>query len=110
MEVGSPLTIFLVGNGDLQLVEASEHVQEHDRDLGRPAYPRRVADGHGVEPAAPPRAPGDGPILAADPADSLAGSIVLLGGEGPASDAGRVGLDHADPAVDVARGHARSGR
>src|SRR5208337_4917137 len=63
-----------------------------------------------VEPAAPPGPPGDGPILAADMADALARGIVLLGGEGPASDAGRVGLDHADPAVDVARGYARSGR
>src|SRR5208337_4738480 len=88
-EVGCPLAILLVSDGDLQLGETAEDVQEHDRDLGRPAHPRRVADSDGVEPAAPPGPPGDGPILAADLADALARRIVLLGGEGPASDAGR---------------------
>ena len=45
------------------------------------AEPRRVAGGHGVEPAAAPRPPGDGAVLVAPVADVLAGLVVLLGRE-----------------------------
>ena len=37
---------------DLDRVDPTEDVEKHDGDLGRPADPCRVADGHGVEPPA----------------------------------------------------------
>ena len=57
------------------------------------AQPRRVADGHRVEPAAAPRPPRDRAVLVAAVADVLADLVVLLGGKRPAADPRRVGLD-----------------
>src|SRR5262249_59393401 len=51
-QLGDPAAVELVGDGDPELVKAAEDVEEHDRQLGRAADPRGVADGDGVEPAA----------------------------------------------------------
>ncbi len=100
----------IIRHGDLQLVDSAQDVQEHDRQLGRPADPRGVANGDRVEPAATARPAGHRSVLLADAPDSLADRVVLLGRKRPAADAGRVGLDHADPAIDVPGRHARPRR
>ena len=100
----------LVGDGDLDGLDTGEDVEQHDGDLGGAADARRVADGDGVEPAAAAGTAGDGAELVALLADLVARGVVLLGRERAAADAGRVGLDDAEPAVDCAGGHAGAGR
>ena len=51
-EVRQPLAVEVVGGAELQLLEAAQHVQQHDGDLVGPGQRRGVADGHRVEPAA----------------------------------------------------------
>ena len=56
----------------------------------------RLADQHGIEPAAAALAAGDGAELVAALAEALADLVVELGRERAGADAGRVGLDDAE--------------
>src|SRR5262249_62390112 len=86
--------------------DAPDPPREHAPRPGRAADRRRMPDGDGIDPPAGAGPAGHGPILLAPPPDPLAGLIVLLGRERPATDSGRIGLDDADPAVDPAGRHA----
>ncbi len=100
------LAVDVVGGADLQLVEAAQHVEQHDGDRIDAAEPAGVAHGDDIEPAAAARAASDGAVFVAAVAQVLAGGVVLLGGERAAADAGRIGLHDADDAIDVAGRHA----
>ena len=86
----------------------AQHVEQHHRQRVDAAQPGRVADRHGIEPAAAPRPPGDRAVFVAPVANVLADLVVLLGRKRPAADARRIGLHHADHLVDPAAGHARA--
>ena len=79
---------------DVELVEhdAADAVDGHG-----------VAQRHGVEPADPPRSPGDRAELMAAFRDPGADLVVELGRVRPGADPRRVGLHHADDLVDLER-------
>ena len=72
-----------VGGADFQLIEAAQHVEQHDRDRIHATQPAGVPHGHHIEPAAAPRAARNGAVFIAAVAQVLAGGVVLLGGNGP---------------------------
>src|SRR5205823_2852763 len=87
----------------------AEDVEEHEGHVVRGGDHRGVPGGDGVEPADAARPAGDGAVLAADPADALAdavGAVGQFGRERAAADAGRIRLEHADDAGQVAGGEA----
>ena len=87
----------------LTLLEAVEHVELGEGELGEAVQPGGVAQHHAVEPPGTAPAPGDRPELAADVDEAVAVVVGELGGERSGADAGRVGLGDPDDAVDVPR-------
>src|SRR5690606_28985260 len=104
------LATVLVGDADLELFHAVEHVELGDAQAGD------AVDGHGalerddVHPAAAARAAGGGAVLGAAVADALADLVVQLGRERAAAHAGSVGLRYTQHVVDVLRAHAGAGQ
>src|SRR5690606_26921961 len=104
------LAAVLVGDADLQLLHAVEHVELGDAQAGD------AVDGHGalerddVHPAAAARAAGGGTVFGTAVADALAHFIVQLGRERAAAHAGGVGLGDAQHVVDGVRAHAGTGQ
>ena len=76
----------------MSVSHAVEHVELGQRQALDAAELDRLADQHGVEPAAAARAAGDGAELVAALAQALADLVEQLGRERPGADAGGVGL------------------
>ena len=104
------LPVELVAGADLHRLERVEHVELGQRDAGHSADRDRLADQHGVEPAAAALAAGDGAELVAALAERLADLIVLLGRERAGADAGGVGLGDAEHEAGRGRAGAASRR
>src|SRR5690606_6066398 len=104
------LAAVLVGDADLELLHAVEHVELGDAQAGD------AVDGHGalerddVDPAAAARAPRRCAVLGAAIADALADLVVELGGERAAAHARGIGLGDAEHVVDRIGAHARAGQ
>ena len=109
-EIGRFAAVQFISGANPDLRQLAEHVQQHYTQCIHSAKACGIADGYGVEPAATPRTPGDGPVFVAAVANVLAGGVILFGGEGAAADAGSIRLDNADYLGDVSAGHARPGR
>src|SRR5690606_21101426 len=90
----------LVGDADRDLLPAREHVELGEEEVGESVDARGVTGDDRVVPPAATRTPGGDADLAAYALQRLAVGVEELGGEGTGADAGRVGLDHADHAVD----------
>src|SRR5690606_18767142 len=95
------LAAVLVGDADLQLLHAVEHVELGDAQAGDAVDGHGALEGDDVHPAAAARAAGGGAVLGAAVADALADLVVQLGRERAAADAGGVGLGDAQHVVDV---------
>ncbi len=108
-KIGRFPAVQFIGGANFDFRQLAEHVQQHDAQYVHPAQARRVTNGHGIEPAATTRTPGNGPVFVAPVADVLAGGVVLLGGERAAADPGGVGLDNADYLGDVSARHPGPG-
>ena len=93
----------------LTVVEAVEHVELGEGELGEAVEADGVAEHHAVEPAGAAAAAGDGAVLAADVDQRVAVGVGQLGRERAGADARRVRLGDADDAVDVARPEAGAG-
>jgi len=98
--MGNLLAVEPVAGADLDRVEAVQDVELGQRQSVDAAGPDRLADQHGVEPAAAARTAGVGAELAATLADLAAGLVVLLGRERALADAGRIGLAQAEHIAD----------
>ena len=105
-----------VRDADLQGLALIEHVELGQRHGVETVDAGGVASDHRVEPAAAPRPAGGRAVFVAARPDRLGDRARHLGGERPGADARRVGLAHADDAVDLrgrhtrARGRAAGGR
>src|SRR5262245_5867443 len=91
-----------IRGANLELVETTQHIEQHHRELVDAAQTARVPDSDHVEPAAAPGPPRDGAVLVTAIAQVLAGGIILLAGKRPAADTRRVGFHDANAAFDVA--------
>ena len=92
------------------LGEAVEHVELGQRDAVDAVDLHRLADQHGIEPAAAARPAGDGAELAAALAEQPAGLVGQLGRERAGADARGVGLGDAEHVVERARAQAGARR
>src|SRR5581483_5830643 len=103
-----------VADGHPERLDAGEDVELGEGERRHPVEARRVAQGHQVQPAGPPRAPGRRAPLAAALAKERSEVVVELGREGPRPHARGVGLGDAPDLVYVgwpdARPHARRPR
>src|SRR5690606_13247377 len=104
------LAAVLVGDADLQLLHAVEHVELGDAQAGDAVDGHRALEGDDVHPAAAARTAGGGAVLGTAVADALADLVVQLGRERAAADAGGVGLGDAQHVIDVLRAHAGAGQ
>ena len=85
-----------VADADFHFVEPVEHVQLRQRDAVDAAHLHRLAHQAGVEPAAAAWPAGHCAELMAALAEKPADLIDLLGGEGPLTHAGGIGLGDAE--------------
>src|SRR5215472_12681164 len=105
-DVVVPLAVHVIGDADRDLVEAGQHVELGDEQVGDAVHPGGVPRDHRVEPAGAPGSAGGHAELAAGRAQPLAGRVVELSREGPGADPRGVGLDDADHLADVRRADA----
>ena len=101
-----PHAVDLVGHADRDLLQAGQHVELGQEEVGQAVDPGRVAGDDRVEPAAAAVPAGGDAALAADLAQGLAELVEQLGRERAGADAGRVGLEDADHPVDLRRADA----
>src|SRR5215469_185546 len=102
-DVVVPLAVHVIGDADRDLVEAGQHVELGDEQVGDAVHPGGVPRDHRVEPAGAPGSARGHAELTAGGAQPLAGRVVELGREGPGADPGGVGLDDADHLADARR-------
>ena len=88
--------VHLVCDADRDAVEAGEHVELGEEEVGDAVDTGRVTGDHRVEPAGAPGASGGHPELATDLAQPLAQLVVQFGGEGAGTHPGGVRLEDAD--------------
>ena len=106
---GVALAVALVGDADLDLVEAAEDVELGDREVGETVDARGVVDDDRVVPAAATLASGGDAVLMADLAEKVARLVEELRGERARADAGEVGLGDAEDALDLGGADAGAG-
>src|SRR4029077_12628164 len=104
------LAVQLIRDTNLELIEPTQHVEQHHRNRVHATQSRGIAHDHRVEPTATPRPPRNRAILIATIAQVLAGGVILLGRKRPAADACRIRLHDADDPIHVLAWHARSTR
>src|SRR3954468_24486985 len=92
-----------IADADAQRLEAAEHVELREREVGQAVEPRRVPQHAAVEPAAPTLAPGRRAELGPTLAQPDARGVERLRRERAAADARDVRLRDADDALDVRR-------
>src|SRR5690606_29427989 len=96
-------------DADRDLLQAGEHVQLGEEEVGDAVDPGGVPGDRCVEPAAAAVAPGGDAELVALGAQPLAPLVVQLGRERPGADPGGVGLQDADDLGDPGGADARAG-
>src|SRR5690606_3980573 len=84
--VFAALAAVFVGDADLELLHAVEHVELGDAQAADAVDRHRALERHDVHPAAAARAAGGGAVLGAAVADALAHFIVQFGRERAAAD------------------------
>src|SRR5690606_2080104 len=99
----------VVGDAHRDLLEAGEHVELGEHEVGEAVDATGVAGDDGVVPAAAAGPAGGDAVLAAGLAQPLADVVVQLGGERSLADASRVGLDDSHDAVDAGGPDAGAG-
>ena len=98
-----------IAGADLDLLEAVEHVELGQRERVEAVDARARSARDRVVPAAAARPAGRRAVLLAALAQPIAQLAGQLGRQRPFADARRVGLGHAEHAVDRARRHAEAG-
>ena len=88
-----------VGGADVDGVEIVEDVEFHESPFADAADHGGVAGDNGIEPAAAAGATGSGAEFGSYAGDVFAGCVGQFGGERAAANAGGVGFDDADDAV-----------
>src|SRR5690606_36042288 len=104
-----PDAVDVVGDAHRDLLEAGEHVELGEHEVGEAVDATGVAGDDGVVPAAAAGPAGGDAVLAAGLAQPLADVVVQLGGERSLADASRVGLDDSHDAVDAGGPDAGAG-
>ena len=93
----------------MDLVQLTQHVEQHDGDAVDTADPGSVARGHRIEPAAAAGATGHGAVFVALFADVRADLVDQFRRAGAAPHARGVRLDHADHLVNRPLRHTAPG-
>ena len=101
-------TVNVVSHADRDLIQAGQHVQLGDEQVGETVDAHCLTRQHGVVPAATTRAAGVHAELTAGGAQELAHLIEQLGREGASTHAGGVRLLNTNHARNAGRAHTRT--